>query len=102
MRWRVYYGDGSTFSGDDSNPWDAPATDVQAIAVEMVEGEHRVIHSKDAYYWRNNGWFACDMLGFWDYMLMHKGPKAVLFGRSMARGDDFFKLVKRAQAEGLG
>ena len=34
LAWRIYYGDGSTFSSADGAPSDAPSTNVQAIALE--------------------------------------------------------------------
>lgn len=103
MRWRVYYDDGSTFDGSDS-PWEAPANGVQALAFETKSEAHpfRVIHTKDAYYWRDGAWYGCDIMGLWDYLMLYRGPKAVLFGRTMYRDVDFFALLERAKREGVG
>lgn len=95
MRFRIYYADGSTYSGD---PFFAPPTGVQAVAQDG-----RVMAGKDAYYWKPvSGWHACDTLGMWDYLFMYTGPKAILFGREMERDEDFWEVKARAQAEGVG
>jgi len=100
-KWRIYYGDGSTYSGD---PYWAPATDIQAIVMEDSTSHrgYRTVTSKDAFVYRENCWWGCDDAGMWDYLLNHAGPKAVVFGRTMARGEDYFKIVHKAHAEGLG
>lgn len=102
-RWRIYYDDGSTYSSD-RDPFFAPQTGVQVLVQEVPGGKigFRPYHSKDAYYYRDGRWFACDEAGMWDYLLMHRGPKAVIFGRSMVRDEDFWKVVRRAKTEGLG
>ena len=97
IRFRIYYGDGSTYSGD---PYLAPQTGVQVVA---QENRKRLISGKDAYCWKpESGWHGCDTLGMWDYLFSYRGPKAVLFGREMQRDEDFFALRRRATAEGLG
>jgi hypothetical protein len=100
--WRIYYGDGSTYSDRDGSPFHAPATNVQAIANKANNDRgFLVAHSKDAFYWEGAGWNACDQMGLWDYLLEYRGPKAVLFGRSI-RDAEFFAVIKRANREGLG
>jgi hypothetical protein len=91
---KIYYDDGTTFEGD---PMDAPQTGVQVIA---GWGEQRYLaHSRDYYVWRSGRFDAADIGGFWDYLLMHKGPRIVLFGRTMAREDDYWATVSRADKE---
>lgn len=98
MRYRIYYGDNSVYSGD---PYTAPVQNVQVIARETTEG-FALMHSKDIYYWHpESGWNGCDMPGFWDHLLSYVGPKAFVFGRSL-RDDQFWKVVERATQEGLG
>ena len=59
-RWRIYYGDGYSF--DDGDAFHAPAPGgVQVIAQERPGRERpHLIHSKDAYYFRDGRWFICD------------------------------------------
>ena len=103
-RWRIYYGDDSTFSDRDGTPFDAPATNVMVTTVESFGGKKpfKVQHGLDNHYWhRDNGWVGCDWAGFMDYLMMFTGPKAVLFGRTI-RDDKFYEIVNRAMREGLG
>ncbi len=97
MRFRIYYGDGSTYSGD---PYLAPQTGVQAVAQENRDVP---MSGKDAYYWKpETGWHSCDTLGMWDYLFSYRGPKAILFGREMQRDENFWAIRQRARVEGLG
>ena len=78
MNWRIYYGDGSTFSDRDGSPYDAPPTNVQCVAVKSpISTEGKLLaHGKHAYYWSFGlGWVGCDEPGMWDYLLNIKGPK---------------------------
>lgn len=94
MTWKIYYGDGSTFSNENGDPFHAPSHNVQA-----VNNNGKTRHGKDAYYWhRDLGWKGCDIPGLWDYLLMYVGPKAVLLGRTI-RDEDFWEIVKRAKVE---
>ncbi len=98
MCWKIYYGDGRTYRGSalDQALW-APVPNVQVIA---GWGVHRyLLHSRDFYIFRNGSWDACDAAGKADYELMHEGPKAMLWGRSMPRDEDFWALVSRANKE---
>ena len=100
MRFRIYYGDGSTFSGD---PFDAHPLDVQAIVNEEPSSPTGFVvrNGGSAYVWREETWWDTDEAGMWDYLLTSRGPKAVLFGRTM-RNDPYWAIVARAQKEGLG
>ena len=104
MRWRIYYGDWKTFSDRDGEPWDAPCVNVQSVAKENVRGSPpvKVKDGKDAFYWdKEMGWMGCDTLGLWDYLMLYKGPKAVLFGRTL-HDDIFDRIRRRALSEGVG
>jgi hypothetical protein len=100
MRWRIYYGDGSTFCDRDGDQWKAPATGVQVVAVE-IRGHVQLCHGKNVYIWRDGLWIGCDEAGFYDYLMTPPEPKRVLFGRSI-RTDSFWKIVERASKEGVG
>lgn len=101
MRWRIYYSDGSTFSDRDGPPFEAPQLDVQVVAMHL-DGRGFINHGKDAYYWRPDiGWSGCDQAGLWDYLMFYRGPKAVIFGRSV-RDAVYWQTVERAGLEGTG
>lgn len=90
--WRVYYGDGSTFSNEDGGPEFAPALDVQAI-VQPVHDEYEpgrhVLSGRDGlrdyYVWlgdEHQSWDIVDSFGMWDY-LQRPGWKRILLGRTI-------------------
>lgn len=106
MRWRIYYADGSTFSDRDGTPFEAPPAGAIVVAVEAANAQGFTLDHGDAnkgnFYWRPDvGWQCCDMAGLWDYLLLYRGPKAVLLGRSL-RDSDFWAIIARAGKEGLG
>lgn len=102
MRWIVYYADGSTFSDRDGSAFEAPSVGMQCIvqAADNVKG-FSIGHGKDYAYWKENGWNVCDWGGLFDYLMLYRGPKAVLFGRSI-RTDDYYRILSRASEAGLG
>ena len=53
--WKIWYGDGSTFSSENGLPGDAPTTDVQAIA-ERRAGRAIVLVYGEVYCWTSGGW----------------------------------------------
>ena len=96
MRWKIFYADESTYSHLDGSPFDAPS-----VGVEVVKLEERTMHGKDAYYWKDElAWVGCDIPGLWDYLMFHRGPKAVLFGRTI-RDDLFWSIVAQATKDTL-
>ncbi len=101
LRFRIYYDDGTTYSGD---PFYAPQTGVQCVATEdpNAEAGYKVKAVRDAFYWDGRQWRACDEAGMWDHLLMYQGPKAIIFGRWMKRDDDFWSILAQANREGLG
>lgn len=104
MRFRIYYCNREPYSGEtDEDAWFAPQIGVQVVILEdkdAVRG-YRVIISKDFFYWKGGKWWPCDESGYSDYMFTHRGPKAVLFTRTMDRSGEFWALVARATKEGL-
>jgi hypothetical protein len=107
MRWRIYYGDGGTFSNRDGSPFSAPAVNVQVVAIEYDnERGFGLMHGsqdKGVFCWRGDdyGWQVMDVPGFYDYLMTHLGPCKVIFGRTI-RDDEFWKIVGRAGREGVG
>ena len=79
MVWRVYYGDGTTYSGTVE---DTPTRDVQVIAQSSPEHGWTATAGTDYYVWRSGRWFGVDKFGLYDY-LIEPGWKKVLFGRTL-------------------
>jgi hypothetical protein len=94
MPWRVYYGDGSTWSDEDGDPSQAPALNVQAVAVADPTVGRFIYSQRDFYWYDDNQWYGADHFGLWDY-LSRPGWKRVLFGRSLPRAE-FEAVMKRA------
>lgn len=78
--WKVYYGDGSTFSDQDGSPELAPALNVQAITCSPEV------------------WMGGDVFGLMDYLSL-PGWKRVLFGR-MVTNAEYDKAVTLARNDG--
>lgn len=103
IRWRIFYGDYSTFGNRDGSPFEAPMLNVQIINKETPAGPRPFkAMSADHYIWReDNQWIGCDLGGLYDYLMMYRGPKAVLWGRTLR--DDLWQEIGRwANKEGLG
>ena len=87
MAWKIYYGNGSTFSDTDGPPEKAPALNIQVIgftdAITAQEVGCQLLHSKDFYWWENNVWLGGDLFGLMDYLLRARGSALVLFGRAV-------------------
>ena len=99
MNWKIYYGDGSTFSSQDGSPWIVPARDVQVIV--MIDKDHgwRTQAGSDYYVWdgrdgETRWWGLKDDFALYDY-LIDPGYKRVLFGRTIT-SDQFSKIFKQA------
>ena len=84
MKWKIYYGDGSTFSDQDGAAENAPAVNVQVIVVENPNHNWVTIAGNDYFVWQERGgwyrWWGADWFGMVDYLLQ-PGWKKVLFGR---------------------
>jgi hypothetical protein len=94
MDWRIYYGDGTTFSSEDGSASSAPPLNVQAIAQALPDDPTvgRKTVSQYDFYWFDGQWFGGDLFGLFDY-LMRSG--AVKFGRAVPRLE-FERHLKRA------
>jgi hypothetical protein len=101
MLWKVYYGDGTTFSDEDGKPSQAPALDVQIILVRDDDPNSALgrypVHRFDYYWWDEPDWFGGDLFGLFDY-LSRPGDKRVLFGRTISNARHQ-EIVDRALAD---
>ena len=71
MQWKIYFGDGSTFSSDQGSPSDAPTHNIQII-LEATEKEGVIRLAGKEYYWHDDDlgqWCAGDYSGMMDYVL---------------------------------
>lgn len=84
MKWRIYYGDGSTFDSSQGEPSDAPAFNVQCI-VENDPDVGRVILADDDWYYFDvawGRWLKSDLYGLLDKLLNRIQIEGVMSGRS--------------------
>lgn len=94
-KWKIFYGDGATFSSDDGDIKDAPATNVQII-VQAHDDTGRYHQSGRDYYVHWEGeWLGVDIFGLFDF-LMESG--VVKFGRTV-RSERFLEVYRRAEED---
>ncbi len=97
MDWRIYYGDGSTFSANQGVPNDAPPFNVQAI-VQVDRAKHSVgrtiLHGWSFYYWREDHkeWWGDSREGVLDMMYAREPICALLQGRNIHK-DQFDNVM---------
>lgn len=82
IKWRIYYGDKSTFDSSMGGPADAPSTGVICIVQDNKYHGFVVTAFKDFYWRENDEWWGSDQAGFWQYMF-EPGTKVVKFGVSV-------------------
>jgi hypothetical protein len=80
LEWRIYYGNGSTYSNEDGPLEEAPGPGVQVIVASDETVGRYLLHRQDNYWWTGQEWLGGDRFGLWDY-LQRSGWKKVLFGR---------------------
>ena len=81
LAWKIFYGDGSTFTSADGSPYDAPRLGVQCIVGPDPDVGRYTVSDKDAYWWveKAGRWTGGDRTGERLYMLRERHP-VVLFG----------------------
>lgn len=95
LEWKIFYGDGLTFSNDDGLPEKAPALNVQFI-VQIDPDSGRYNQSgADFYIRRDDRWVGVDLFGLFDF-LMESG--LVKFGRTIGT-KRFRELHSLAEAD---
>jgi len=94
MEWKVYFGDGSTYSDEDGPIEEIPKRDCQVIAKKDEETGFYVLSGRD-YYWYDEEWYHGDKFGLYDY-LIRPGFKLVLFGRTLSN-QEFSDILQRAR-----
>jgi hypothetical protein len=87
LRWRIYYGDGSTFSNEDGSVEQAPSWDIQNIVqIDKNTGRGaRHLGGNESHYYvydkNEDRWYDVDFTGLIDYLI--NNIKTVKFGRSI-------------------
>lgn len=99
ITWRIYYGDGSTFSSLDGTPQEAPCSNVQVIMGYDRDNGRQALHLWDWYYYKTGNpgeWWGCDIHGLLDQLLHDtKGEiTAVKQGRTL--GNSLFQSIKQS------
>lgn len=84
VNWRIYYGDGTTFSDADGPAEKAPSVNVQAIAQVDAEIGRRLVSRYDFYWFDDGSWYGGDFYGLFDYLQRYQ-PSIVKFGRALSR-----------------
>jgi hypothetical protein len=96
MNYKVYYADGSTYTGE---PWDAPAFGVLVIVEKDADHGRRLVSAKDYYVWDEKAerWWSVDFIGMVDY-LGQPGRKRVLFGRTVSN-EEWYRIMRFANED---
>jgi hypothetical protein len=96
VKFRIYYGDGTTYEGD---PFDAPRLDVQVIVQPDPRVGYALISSADYYYWEPElgGWKGTTGFGLYDHLIRCRNP-LVLFGRHMT-DEAYAVMLARIRSE---
>lgn len=90
IAWKIYYGDGTTFSSEQGSPESAPCTRVICVAWYDEDKRRKLSHQADYYVYGDGRWFSADMSGLLQY-LMEPGFKVVKFGREI--GDLAYRTI---------
>lgn len=93
MSFKVYYADGSTYTGD---VYDARAFGVLLILEKDKDHGRRIVSNGHYYIWQER-WFPVDFVGLIDY-LAQPGPRKVLIGR-MVENDIWHAAWARAECD---
>jgi hypothetical protein len=81
----VFYTDGSAFSSDDGDPWQAPRRGVQAIACSSPDTGFYWLHGESYYTYEQDagGWHKANMFTMVDHLLRAARP-LVIFGQMLS------------------
>jgi len=97
MKWKIYYGDGTTFDSNIGSPNETPSLNVQVILCKDNINGRNIYHTWDWYYWNGETWRGADIHGLLDQLLNDKEGKitAVKQGRTI-RDDIYENILKKA------
>jgi len=69
MLWKIFYGDGSTYSSDHGSAKDAPALNLQAIMFADEKVGRMILRGGDFYLYLDDVWLSVDIFGMLDQMI---------------------------------
>ncbi|MHC4542934.1 MAG: hypothetical protein ACYSYL_00205 [Planctomycetota bacterium] len=92
--WRIYYGDGSTFSSNEGTNLEAPAWNVQVVAQTDRWHGRNLQAARDYYIFRDGRWIGCDLAGVLDHLIL---TGCILEGDEIDTG----RLLMHVAREGL-
>ena len=92
--WKIYYGDGTTFSSIDGEPQEAPCGNVMRVAYYDEDNRRRQCHGTDYYIYTDGYWYGADIVGLVQY-LAEPGFKIVKLGR-MVKDSIYRKIASFA------
>jgi hypothetical protein len=97
--WIVYYADGSDFTSEDGEPWDAPRRYVAAIAVPNIENGCDILFGYNFYCWHfdEGCWVQHNESALDDYLDLPGKEFGRLRGWYVSRGkfEEIRKRIKR-------
>ena len=103
MDWRIYYGDGSTYSDEDGPPEAAPPWGAVAVVTRDPNDPREItsVHGTgfDYFVYDGAGWWGVDFVGLID-RLATRTAQVVCFGRTI-RTADFESVIARSVKDGL-
>lgn len=109
MRWRLYYGDGSTYDGHtEEEAFDAPVLPALfGVQVKKEEANNErgftIRHGCTFYCWVRDPverWGGHDdLVGLVQYLLSHEGPQKILIGREIY-DETYQEICRRAVDDG--
>ena len=88
IKWIVFYDDGSSFTSEEGEPWDAPRVGVEAIAIVDISCGVYAIGDLDFYCWHfedNGYWMNHNERGMLQYLAKPGKEKVVLQGYAINR-----------------
>lgn len=89
--YRIYYGDGTTYDGEEGPPTGDRARGVQAIAQDDPYVGVAVVTKSPVYVWRDEEWVGLDWFDLWDFLL---DSGIVIFGRTIRR-EEYHAIMQR-------
>lgn len=99
VKWKIYYGDGSTATNESHRLEEVRGDDVQLIVQEEPTVKWEMLHARDFYIWHFSGerWIGVDWFGLYQYMC-RPGFNVILVGQTLLR-EDFNNLYRIAKAD---
>lgn len=99
MRWAILYRDGSCFTHEDGDVWDAPRMDVQAVYQEDESVGAMTVRSAWGFWKWEDAWIGVDREGMFMHLALWPRP-LVLFGTFLSQPE--WEATKRVIADKLG